>query len=66
MFCEWFCGITDAEGCFRIEHIRGNTFQFIFKIWLHIDDIDMLYYIKDRLGIGRVKNYGNTAHFFFW
>jgi hypothetical protein len=23
----------------------------------------MLYYIKDRLGIGSVKNYGNTAHF---
>lgn len=62
-FYEWFCGITDAEGCFRIERISGQTFQFIFKILLHIDDIDMLYYIKDRLGIGSVKNYGNTAHF---
>jgi len=62
-FYEWFCGITDGEGCFRIERGRGETFQFIFKILLHIDDIDMLYYIKDRLGIGSVKNYGNTAHF---
>jgi hypothetical protein len=62
-FYEWFCGITDAEGCFRIERISGQTFQFIFKILLHIDDINMLYYIKDRLGIGSVKIYGNTANF---
>lgn len=62
-FYEWFSGITDSEGSFRFERIKGLTYQFIFIILLHIDDIDTLHYIKDRLGIGSVKTYGNTARF---
>lgn len=62
-FKEWFCGFADAESCFRIARTIGQTFSFIFIILLHVDDKDTLCYIKDRLGIGSVKVYGNTARF---
>lgn len=53
-FLEWFAGFTDSEGCFRIARKKGNTFEFIFQIRLHIDDKDALIYIKDTLKIGTV------------
>lgn len=62
-FYEWFSGFTDSEGCFRFERTKGLTYQFIFVILLHIDDIGSLHYIRDRLGIGSVKTYGNTTRF---
>lgn len=49
-FIEWFRGFTDAEGCFQIyEAAKGSSFGFTFGIWLHVDDIAVLEYIKDNL-----------------
>lgn len=62
-FYEWLRGLTDAEGCFNFVNPKGQTYQFTFKILLHIDDIDTLHYIRDKLGIGSVKNYGYIAHY---
>jgi hypothetical protein len=54
-FIEWFVGFTDAEGCFYIQPNKTKTsFQLVFHIELHIDDIDVLYKIVEILGVGRV------------
>ena len=54
-FIEWFVGFTDAEGCFYIQPNNTKTsFQLVFHIELHIDDIDVLYKIVEILGVGRV------------
>jgi LAGLIDADG endonuclease len=46
-------------------NIPKNTNQthFVFKITLHIDDINVLYLIQDMLKIGKVTKKGNTANF---
>ena len=53
-FLEWFRGFTDAEGCFLVSANRGNSFTFKFKIKLHIDDLEVLNFIKESLNIGKV------------
>jgi hypothetical protein len=42
-----------------------NTKQahFVFKITLHIDDLNVLYLIQQKLKIGKVTKYKNTATF---
>jgi len=50
-FLEWFIGFVDAEGCFHIQSI-DNRFKFIFTLGLHKDDLSLLKYIAQRLGIG--------------
>jgi len=52
-FLYWFSGFTDAEGNFLISLDRGYV-RFRFKICLHIDDIETLNIIKNKLCIGRV------------
>jgi hypothetical protein len=52
-FLKWFVGFTDAEGNFLISFDRGFI-RFRFKISMHIDNIDVLYLIKLRLGVGSV------------
>lgn len=55
-FIEWFRGFTDAEWSFQIyDAAKGSSFRFTFGIWLHVDDIAALEYIKDNLHIGVVK-----------
>ena len=59
-------GIIDAEGTFMIG--RGKTsnriyFNFTFVIALHVDDTNLLEFIKKRLGIGKVYIYGNKSYF---
>lgn len=63
-FLEWLRGFTDAEGCFFIG-VRQNVnyFSFTYTIQLHIDDIQVLYYIRDTLGIGRVRSFRTMATF---
>jgi len=61
-FAHWFSGFCDAEGCFYISN-TGNNFTFVFKIKLHIDDIEVLQYIQQRLGIGRITVYKNEVIF---
>ena len=62
-FLEWFRGFTDAEGSFYIVRSSGSSFKFRFKILLHIDDKEVLYYIKNTLNIGKVSTLKSTAVF---
>lgn len=52
-FLHWLSGFTDAKGNFLIT-IDREYVKFIYKISLHIDDINVLYLIKSKLNIGRV------------
>lgn len=52
-FSHWFSGFCDAESYFFISDL-GNSFSFYFGINLHIDDIKVLQYISQRLGIGKI------------
>lgn len=53
-FIEWFRGFTDGEGSFYISKNKGNIFEFHFEITLHVDDIGVINYIHNTLGIGKV------------
>lgn len=51
-FEKWFCGISDGESCFLV---KINTYvSGVFRISLHIDDIEMLKYIQQMLGVGTI------------
>lgn len=52
-FIHWFSGFCDAESYFYISE-AGYNFRFIFGINLHIDDLKVLLYIKEKLGIGKI------------
>lgn len=60
-FLEWFRGFTDAEGSFLIGKDQG--FKFRFKIELHIDDKEVLYFIQNTLGIGKVVFFKSKVSF---
>jgi len=63
-FYEWLCGLTDGEGTFYIlrKNDRGS-FEFNFLIGLHIDDVNMLCFIREVLGTGKVVTSGKVARF---
>ena len=61
-FYKWFSGFTDAEGSFMIAPL-AKGFSFKFSIGLHIDDLNVLNYIKDKLGFGKVYSSNNTCYF---
>ena len=61
-FYKWFSGFTDAEGTFMIVSL-AKGFSFKFSIGLHLDDLNVLNYIKDKLGFGNVYYSDNTCHF---
>lgn len=61
-FLFWFSGFTDAEGNFLIT-IDRKYIKTRFKINLHIDDIEVLYVIKSKLGFGRVVKEINSCAF---
>lgn len=61
-FLFWFSGFTDAEGNFLITLDRKYV-KTRFKINLHIDDIEVLYIIKSKLGFGRVVKEINSCAF---
>lgn len=62
----WFVGFSEAEGCFKIKpkYREGkssvHSFNFEFEIHLHIDDLKLLKYISDSLGIGKVYERVNS------
>ena len=41
-----------------------SSFSFKFEIALHADDVEMLNYVQENLGIGRVSVQGKKAPFF--
>ena len=61
-FCHWFSGFFDAESCFYISKNK-NGFTFNFKISLHIDDLKVIEYIHQKLGIGNIYTYEKIAIF---
>ena len=56
-FSEWFSGFVDAEGNFQVFLDRDYV-KVLFRIVLHIDDIQILYSIKNNLGLGTVRTSG--------
>jgi LAGLIDADG endonuclease/Cytochrome b/b6/petB len=62
-FMQWFVGFTDAEGTFLINIRNNKEVHFVFKITLHINDISVLYSIKNKLGIGIVSIEGKSCSF---
>lgn len=61
-FYKWFSGFTDAEGNFLILTLpKGFTLKF--SIGLHLDDLYVLNYIKDKLGFGSVYAYKSNCYY---
>lgn len=52
-FSRWLTGFIDAEGNFQV-FLDRNYLRLSFRIRLHIDDVEILYAIKEFLGVGRV------------
>ena len=60
-FYQWFVGFSDGESNFQIQVrysdiAKTNVWRvsFAFRIGLHVDDLAVLHYIKDKLGIGTI------------
>lgn len=62
-FLQWFVGFSDAESSFIINTKNEREVHFTFQITLHIDDVAVLYTIREILGIGVVSIKGNTGSY---
>jgi hypothetical protein len=58
-FVQWFAGFVDGEGNFQVWSDRSYI-RVAFRITLHIDDIDTLYFIQKMLNVGSVTYYPNS------
>lgn len=54
-------GFSDVESFLRKSNRLNNQFDFLFKISLYIDDIKILQYIQEILGIGKIYEYADKA-----
>lgn len=68
-FIHWLVGFTDAEGNFSIslKGLKNNTYNslnLIYQIGLHIDDLQVLEYIKDKLNCGSISKSGDRCNYF--
>jgi cytochrome c oxidase subunit 3 len=70
-FLEWLAGFVDSEGNFNISlrnytshNNKYNSLILTFQIGLHIDDLAVLEYIKNRLGCGNISISKNRCNFF--
>lgn len=61
-FSLWLSGFIDAEGNFQV-FLDRKYLRVMFRIRLHIDDILILYQIKEFLGVGNVKIEKNSCLF---
>jgi len=67
-FYQWFVGFCDAESSFMIQPVldSNNVIRKItwkFSIELHIDDLEVLKYIKSNLGLGNIRINKNKCIF---
>ncbi len=71
-FYQWFVGFSDGESNFQIQvrysdvaKTRVRGVNFAFTIALHVDDLAVLQFIKDKLGIGTItiKSTGDVCVF---
>lgn len=56
-FLEWFAGLVEGEAYFGVLRLKSQISKAVgtvFVIELHIDDLNLLYFIQKRLGIGIV------------
>ena len=53
-FGKWLSGFIDAEGNFQVFFDR-QYLRVLFRINLHVDDIEVLYAISKYLGVGSVR-----------
>ena len=68
-FIHWLVGFTDAEGNYNIslKGLKDNTYNSLnltYQIGLHIDDLYILEYIKDKLNCGSISKSGDRCNYF--
>ena len=68
-FLEWLSGFTDAEGNFNISlrnfiNDKYNNVTLTFQIGLHIDDLNLLQFIKEKLNCGHISISGSRCNYF--
>jgi len=61
-FSLWLSGFIDGEGNFQV-FLDRTYLRTIFRIRLHIDDVTVLYKIKEFLGVGKVTIHGSNCLF---
>ncbi len=61
-FSRWLTGFIDGEGKFQV-YLDRYYLRVMFRIRLHIDDIGVLFSIREFLGEGRVNKNGNSCQF---
>lgn len=68
-FIDWLVGFTDAEGNFNIslKGLKGNIYNSLnltYQITLHITDLSVLEYIKNKLNCGNISKSGDKCNYF--
>ena len=68
-FLDWFTGFTDAEGNFNItlRKLNENNYtsaMLTFQICLHIDDLFILEYIKNKINCGHISISTSKCNYF--
>jgi hypothetical protein len=68
-FLKWLTGFTDAEGNFNItlRNLNNNKYNsaiLTFQIGLHIDDLKVLQFIKEKLNCGHISISGKRCNYF--
>jgi len=64
-FLRWLVGFIDAEGCFMVL-VKNSTVSFMLKIELHKDDAEVLYKIKEMLGVGNIHFHNSRNSVLFY
>jgi len=59
-FSSWLAGFIYAEGNLQV-FLDRHYLRVVFRINLHIDDIAVLYRIKEFLGVGTVRISQNSC-----
>jgi hypothetical protein len=60
LFNEWLVGLVDGDGTFSITQGQNESWQFTFKVSLHVKDKALLHFIKEQLGCGSVTFAGKN------
>ena len=68
-FIQWLIGFTDAEGNFNISlrNLNNNSYNSViltFQIGLHIDDLEILKLIQNKLNCGHISISGSKCNYF--
>jgi hypothetical protein len=68
-FIDWLVGFTDAQGNFNIslKGLQGNKYNSLnltYQITLHINDLSVLEYIRNKLNCGSISKSGDKCNYF--